>query len=84
MNSQGHAENADKVLVRQAEHYMGLGRYALAADYYARTSASFEEVALLFLDLGQSDAVRIYLTRKLHAVRPQVRAVGSHWTSMAV
>jgi hypothetical protein len=68
----GHAENADKVLLRQAEHYFALGRYQLAADYYARTSASFEEVALRFLDLDQRDAVRTYLMRKLHALRPNV------------
>lgn len=46
----------------------------LAADYYARTSASFEEVALRFLERGERDAVRAYLTRKLQALRPQDKA----------
>lgn len=45
----------------------------LAADYFARTTVSFEEVALQFLDCPDKDAVRTYLKRKLALLRPQVR-----------
>ena len=39
--------------------------YKNAASLYARCSKPFEEVALVFVDQHETDALRLYLTQKL-------------------
>ena len=41
------------------------GEYKSAASLYARCNKPFEEVALVFVDNNESDALRLYLTQKL-------------------
>jgi hypothetical protein len=41
------------------------GEYKKAASLYARCSKPFEEVALVFVDQNETDALRMYLTQKL-------------------
>jgi len=41
------------------------GEFKLAASLYARCNKPFEEVALVFVDNNETDALRLYLTQKL-------------------
>lgn len=41
---------------------------------YAQCSASFEEVTLNFIDIGERDALRYYLVARLERTRKIVRA----------
>jgi hypothetical protein len=59
------AAQRDKVLTCQAEHHFNKDQFELAAQLYARTERSFEEVALRFLNKGERDALKTYLLRKI-------------------
>ena len=50
-----------------AEQQFKDGQYTRAAQSYAQSSTSFEEVALTFSDLGEKgrDGLRLYLVAKL-------------------
>jgi hypothetical protein len=41
------------------------GEFKSAASLYARCNKPFEEVALVFVDNNETDALRLYLTQKL-------------------
>lgn len=55
---------------QQADHYFSLGRYQLAANFYAQSQKSFEEVTLKFIRKGERDALKQYLVTKLANLRP--------------
>lgn len=57
--------NKDIVLSRTAEMKFNSGLYSEAAAIYAETMTSFETVSLKFLELGQVEALRMFLRRKL-------------------
>jgi hypothetical protein len=62
------------VLTSQADHYYAEGQWALAATIYAKTRRSFEEVTLRFINLGEKDALKRYLSDKLDNTRSSDRA----------
>ncbi|KAI5068926.1 hypothetical protein GOP47_0015227 [Adiantum capillus-veneris] len=57
----------DHVYVAQAEIAFAAGDYVTAAVFYAKTTVvmTFEEIALKFVAVGDLDALRTYLLRKL-------------------
>ncbi|KAF8213189.1 Pep3/Vps18/deep orange family-domain-containing protein [Mycena galopus ATCC 62051] len=63
------ASQRDHVLSAQANAYFADGRYFQAAQCYAQCSVTFEEVALKFLDVGERDSLRSYLTSRLERTR---------------
>ncbi|OJA16138.1 hypothetical protein AZE42_00083 [Rhizopogon vesiculosus] len=63
------ARQRDSILSAQARAFFDEGRYFQAAQCYSQCSASFEEVALKFLDAGERDALRSYLISRLERTR---------------
>ncbi|TDL28590.1 DigA protein [Rickenella mellea] len=63
------AGQRDRVLIAQADAFFNEGRYIPSAQAYAQCSASFEEVALKFIDMDQRDALRYYLISRLERTR---------------
>ncbi|XP_033628364.1 vacuolar protein sorting-associated protein 18 homolog [Asterias rubens] len=61
--------NLDKVLTRQAEHFFEKEKYDKSALYFAMTERSFEEVALKFIEAQQTTALRMFLSKKLSALK---------------
>ncbi|KAF5312904.1 hypothetical protein D9619_003136 [Psilocybe cf. subviscida] len=59
------ARQRDKILFAQANAFFENGQYFQAAQAYAHCSATFEEVALKFLDVGERDSLRSYLMSRL-------------------
>ncbi|MCO5603326.1 hypothetical protein L7F22_057476 [Adiantum nelumboides] len=57
----------DHVYVAQADIAFAAGDYVTAAVFYAKTTIvlTFEEIALKFVAIGELDALRTYLLRKL-------------------
>jgi hypothetical protein len=53
------------ITTAEADSLSAQGEYKRAASLYARCSKPFEEVALVFVDQQQTDALRLYLTQKL-------------------
>lgn len=46
----------------------------LAAEMYAKTNLSFEEVALKFINAGEVQGLKVFLLSKLHTLPNEVRA----------
>lgn len=69
------AGQRDEVLSAQAEALFNEGKYFQAAQCYAQCSVHFEEVALKFLDAGERDSLRSYLTSRLERTRKTVSAL---------
>ncbi|XP_027053569.1 vacuolar protein sorting-associated protein 18 homolog [Pocillopora damicornis] len=63
--------NLDKVLTKQAEELFESKSYANAARCYAQTQVSFEEVALKFIQVEESQALRMFLLKKLDSMKHQ-------------
>ncbi|KAJ2513238.1 tethering complex subunit [Coemansia sp. RSA 2049] len=63
----------DTVLRAQADHLFSLGHYAESAECFARTSVSFEEAALKFVDMHNGNVLKSYLLSKLKTLRKQDR-----------
>lgn len=59
----------------QARAFFDEGRYFQAAQCYAQCSVSFEEVTLKFLDVGERDALRSYLTSRLERTKKTVSSL---------
>ncbi|KIJ45146.1 hypothetical protein M422DRAFT_251339 [Sphaerobolus stellatus SS14] len=59
----------DHVLAKQADQHFDAGRYIQAAQCYAQSSKSFEEVVLRFIDANERDALRYYLISRLERTR---------------
>ncbi|KJA29290.1 hypothetical protein HYPSUDRAFT_32690 [Hypholoma sublateritium FD-334 SS-4] len=63
------ARQRDQILFARANNYFSTGQYFQAAQSYAHCSATFEEVALKFLDVGERDSLRSYLISRLERTR---------------
>lgn len=63
--------NRDIVLSRTAETKFNSGLYLEAAATYAETMASFETVCLKFLELGEVEALRVFLRKKMATLPAQ-------------
>lgn len=63
------ARQRDQVLSAQANNFFSNGQYFQAAQAYAHCSATFEEVALKFLDVAERDSLRSYLISRLERTR---------------
>ncbi|KAF8448426.1 putative vacuolar protein sorting-associated protein [Terfezia claveryi] len=59
----------DTVAVAQGDHLAAQGLYIEAAAVYGKSSKSFEEVCLTFLDNNEPDALRKYLLTKLASLK---------------
>jgi len=59
----------DLVNAAHAEAFFSNGQYIQAAQKYALTTRSFEEVTLRFVDAGERDALRYYLVARLLRTR---------------
>ncbi|EIE75688.1 hypothetical protein RO3G_00392 [Rhizopus delemar RA 99-880] len=59
----------DKVFTAQARDYFGQRRYKMSAEIFANSTVPFEEVALMFVEKDEVDALRVYLTNKLTRLR---------------
>ena len=55
----------DAVAMASGDHLIAKGRYLEAANVYGKSSRPFEQVALTFIDHGEQDALRKYLSAKL-------------------
>lgn len=55
----------DAVAAASGDYLISKGQYLEAAGVYGKSSRSFEQVALTFIDLGEQDALRKYLVTKL-------------------
>ncbi|KAJ2548447.1 tethering complex subunit [Coemansia sp. RSA 1933] len=63
----------DMVLRAQADHLFASGDYVKSAECFARTSVSFEEAALKFVDMHDGIVLKSYLLSKLQTLRKQDR-----------
>ncbi|CEG66164.1 hypothetical protein RMATCC62417_02794 [Rhizopus microsporus] len=59
----------DKVFTAQARDYFGQRRYKMSAETFANSTVPFEEVALMFVEKDEVDALRVYLMNKLTRLR---------------
>jgi len=66
-------EQRDQVLTAQADHLFSNGDRELAARKYSKTSRSFEEVALKFVNADDRAALKIFLRLKLESLPQTVR-----------
>ncbi len=57
------------VLIAKANYYMNKGKFTEAANTFARTSKSFEEVIMGFYNANQFDAIRKYVANKLKLIQ---------------
>ncbi|PVF97591.1 hypothetical protein CPB86DRAFT_815453 [Serendipita vermifera] len=55
----------DAVIAAQGDSFLSQGQYAKAAERFAQTSRSFEQVALALVDSGDRDALQFYLVARL-------------------
>ena len=55
----------DAVAMASGDHLISVGRYHEAANVYGRSSRPFEQVALMFIDHDERDALRRYLMTKI-------------------
>ncbi|KAF8898884.1 Pep3/Vps18/deep orange family-domain-containing protein [Infundibulicybe gibba] len=69
LNHTKTANQRDQVLSAQANALFKDGLYYKAAQCYSQCSASFEEVTLKFLDVGERDSLRSYLISRLERTR---------------
>lgn len=60
------------MLFAQANNFFSNAQYFQAAQAYAHCSATFEEVALKFLDVAERDSLRSYLISRLERTRKTV------------
>ncbi|TEB39011.1 DigA protein [Coprinellus micaceus] len=63
------AAQRDQILKAQGEDHFVQGRYFQAAQAFAHSSASFEEVVLKLLNVGDRDALRSYLVSRLERTK---------------
>ena len=61
----GNSAHEDKVLTAQAEAAFKAKDYQTAAEVFAKTAKSFEDIALMFIDTQDTDALILFLRRKL-------------------
>ncbi|XP_046860460.1 vacuolar protein sorting-associated protein 18 homolog [Xenia sp. Carnegie-2017] len=56
----------DEVLRKKAENFFNEKQYRPSAATYALTQASFEEVTLKFIQVPESDSLKVFLVKKLN------------------
>lgn len=66
------------ITTAEADALAAQGDYKNAAALYARCSKPFEEVALVFVDQHEGDALRLYLTQKLVNLGRNVQPIMMH------
>ena len=59
----------DAVATASGDYLVNKGQYMEAALVYGRSSKAFEDVAITFIDKGESDALRKYLLTKLSTLK---------------
>ncbi|KAH7116985.1 Pep3/Vps18/deep orange family-domain-containing protein [Dendryphion nanum] len=59
----------DAIATASGDYLVGKGQYLEAAAVYGRSTKSFEQVALTFIDKGEQDALRKYLLTKLSTLK---------------
>ncbi|KAF2788010.1 hypothetical protein K505DRAFT_379203 [Melanomma pulvis-pyrius CBS 109.77] len=59
----------DAVATASGDYLVGKGQYLEAAAVYGRSTKPFEQVALIFIDKGEQDALRKYLLTKLSTLK---------------
>ena len=70
---QNNVLKTNTVLTKQAQHLFDEKKFTESASLYAQTFASFEEVALKFVQADQNDALKTFLSKKLASFNPKVR-----------
>ncbi|XP_071479921.1 vacuolar protein sorting-associated protein 18 homolog [Diadema antillarum] len=68
---QDNPAHLDQVMSRQAEHFFDNRKYEKSAIYYAMTEKSFEEISLKFIEAKQTDALKVFLMKKLGALKTE-------------
>ncbi|XP_054749145.2 vacuolar protein sorting-associated protein 18 homolog [Lytechinus pictus] len=68
---QDNPAHLDQVMSRQAEHFFDIQKYEKSAMYYAMTEKSFEEISLKFIEAKQTDALKVFLMKKLGALKTE-------------
>jgi hypothetical protein len=63
------AEQKDAVATASGDYLVGMKQYMEAATVYGRSTKPFEQVALTFIDNGESDALRKYLLTKMSSLK---------------
>ncbi|XP_014259260.1 vacuolar protein sorting-associated protein 18 homolog isoform X2 [Cimex lectularius] len=61
----GDVFKKDKVLRMQADYHFARKEYDISAVFYAETQASFEKIALKFLEVENNEALKLFLKKKL-------------------
>ncbi|GAA5932223.1 hypothetical protein JCM3775_001164 [Rhodotorula graminis] len=59
----------DAVLAAEADSHFAAGKFIQAAQAYAQSSKSFEEVVLRFVERDERDALRYYLSARLERLK---------------
>ncbi|KAJ4324112.1 tethering complex subunit [Neodidymelliopsis sp. IMI 364377] len=62
-------QQKDAVATASGDYLIGKGQYMEAAAVYGRSTKPFEQVALTFIDQGEQDALRKYLSMKLSTLK---------------
>lgn len=57
--------NYDRVICEEAQHYFRMKDYDKSAELFAESKKPFEDIALMFMEIGCSKALRKYLFIKL-------------------
>ncbi|KAJ3193537.1 hypothetical protein HDU67_005068, partial [Dinochytrium kinnereticum] len=62
----------DTIVTSQAEYQYNQKNFELAAQYFAQSKMKpFEEIALKFIDVGETGPLKIFLTKKLERTKRQ-------------
>lgn len=63
----------DAVATASGDYLVKKGQFLEAASVYGRSTKPFEQVALTFIDHGEQDALRKYLTTKLSTIKKSAK-----------
>ena len=66
-------EQRNTIILSKAKLLSSQGKFIEAAQSFSKTNAPFEKVVLDFVDRGQTDALRTYISAKLESTRKMVR-----------
>lgn len=66
--AQGNPALIDIINVKQAELLFSKGEFKQSAEIYSETQSRFETICLKFLEAEETDALKIYLTKRLEAL----------------
>ncbi|XP_065571293.1 vacuolar protein sorting-associated protein 18 homolog isoform X2 [Artemia franciscana] len=68
----GNESKLNTIMIRQAEHLLENRKFEESAKCFAETKLSFEEITLKFLELKQTEALRVYLLKRLSMLKPEM------------